>query len=113
MNITVAVCTAIVLWRGAVLILAGSMTIGELTVYLAYLTKFFKPVKDLATTTNAIAQAAVGVERIRTILDTDSIIPDDPAGLEPETLAGEIEFDHIAFGYDPCQSDPHRPEPQN
>jgi subfamily B ATP-binding cassette protein MsbA len=99
-NITVALCTAIVLWRGAVLILAHSMTVGELTVYLAYLAKFFKPVKDLATTTNAVAQVTVGVERIREILDTDTIIPDDPNGLEPETLAGEIEFDHIAFGYD-------------
>src|SRR5271156_1130930 len=77
-NITVAICTAIVLWRGAVLILAHSMTVGELTVYLAYLTKFFKPVKDLATTTNAIAQAAVGVERIRTILDTTDRIPQRP-----------------------------------
>lgn len=102
-NVTVAVCTAIVLWRGAVLILAHSMTIGELTVYLAYLARFFKPVKDLATTTNAVAQVAVGVERVRTILDADLIIPDDPNGLEPESLSGEIEFDHIAFGYDPAQ----------
>jgi ABC-type multidrug transport system fused ATPase/permease subunit len=101
-NITVAVCTAVVLWRGASLILTGNMTVGELTVYLAYLTKFFKPVKDLATTTNAIAQATVGVERIRTILDEDAVIPEDPDGLEPETLKGEIEFDHIAFGYDPA-----------
>jgi ABC-type multidrug transport system fused ATPase/permease subunit len=101
-NITVALCTAIVLWRGAVLIIGGTMTVGELTVYLAYLTKFFKPVKDLATSTNAVAQATVGVERIRTILDADLIIPDDPDGLEPESLAGEIEFDHIAFGYDPA-----------
>jgi len=100
-SITVAICTAIVLWRGAALILAHAMTVGELTVYLAYLTKFFKPVKDLATTTNAIAQATVGVERIRAILDTDTIIPDDPDGLEPVTLNGEIDFDHIAFGYDP------------
>jgi ABC-type multidrug transport system fused ATPase/permease subunit len=101
-TITVAFCTAVVLWHGAALILAGSMTIGELTVYLAYLAKFFKPVKDLATTTNAIAQAAVGTERIRAILDTDSIIPDNPDGLEPKTLTGEIEFNHIAFGYDPA-----------
>jgi ABC-type multidrug transport system fused ATPase/permease subunit len=90
-----------VLWRGAALILAHSMTVGELTVYLAYLTKFFKPVKDLATTTNAVAQAAVGTERIRSILDTDTMIPEDPGGLEPETLKGEIEFKDIAFGYDP------------
>jgi ABC-type multidrug transport system fused ATPase/permease subunit len=101
-NVTVAICTAIVLWRGAILILAGNLTIGELTVYLAYLARFFKPVKDLATTTNAVAQVTVGVERVRTILDADLIIPDDPNGLEPESLNGEIEFDHIAFGYDPA-----------
>jgi ABC-type multidrug transport system fused ATPase/permease subunit len=101
-TITVALCTAIVLWRGAALILAHSMTIGELTVYLAYLAKFFKPVKDLATTTNAVAQAAVGTERIRSILDTETMIPEDPNGLEPETLKGEIEFRDIAFGYDPA-----------
>jgi ABC-type multidrug transport system fused ATPase/permease subunit len=101
-NITVAACTAIVLWRGALLILAGNLTVGELTVYLAYLARFFKPVKDLATTTNAVAQVTVGVERVRTILDADLIIPDDPEGLEPVTLNGEIEFDHIAFGYDPA-----------
>jgi subfamily B ATP-binding cassette protein MsbA len=100
-TITVALCTAVVLWRGAALVLAGSMTIGELTVYLAYLTKFFKPVKDLATTTNAIAQVTVGAERVRYILDTDSIIPENPNGFEPETLTGEIEFDRIVFGYEP------------
>jgi ABC-type multidrug transport system fused ATPase/permease subunit len=99
-SITVAVCTAIVLWRGAALILAGSMTIGELTVYLAYLTRFFKPVKDLATTTNAIAQATVGTERIRVILDTDAVLPEKPNGLTPKTLTGEIEFRHVSFGYD-------------
>jgi ABC-type multidrug transport system fused ATPase/permease subunit len=100
-TITVAACTAIVLWRGAALILAGSMTVGSLTVYLAYLTKFFKPVKDLATTTNAVAQAAVGTERIRAILDTDTVMPEKADGIAPETVAGEIEFEHVAFGYDP------------
>jgi subfamily B ATP-binding cassette protein MsbA len=103
-TVTVAFCTAIVLWRGAALILHGSMTIGSLTVYLAYLTKFFKPVKDLATTTNAVAQAAVGAERVRTILDTDATIPEKPDALEPAAFAGDIEFDHVAFGYDPAVS---------
>jgi ABC-type multidrug transport system fused ATPase/permease subunit len=102
-SITVAICTAIVLWRGAALILAGSMTIGELTVYLAYLTRFFKPVKDLATTTNAIAQATVGTERIRAILDTDAVLPEKPNALTPKTLTGEIEFKRLSFGYDKDQ----------
>jgi subfamily B ATP-binding cassette protein MsbA len=99
-TVVVALCTAIVLWRGAALILAGAMTVGSLTVYLAYLSRFFKPVKDLATTTNAIAQVTVGVERVRDILDTDTIIPEKPEAQEVSQVLGEISFEHVAFGYD-------------
>jgi subfamily B ATP-binding cassette protein MsbA len=98
--VVVALCTAIVLWRGAALILAGAMTVGSLTVYLAYLSRFFKPVKDLATTTNAVAQVTVGVERVREILDTDAIIPVKPDALEAAKLKGDIAFEHVAFGYE-------------
>jgi subfamily B ATP-binding cassette protein MsbA len=65
--VIVSSCTAIVLWRGAGLILAGAMTVGSLTVFLAYLAKFFKPVQDLAKMTNAVAQTTVGLERIQAI----------------------------------------------
>ena len=54
-TVTVALCTGYVLWRGAGRILAGEMTAGALTVFLAYLSKFFKPVQDLAKMTNVIA----------------------------------------------------------
>jgi ABC-type multidrug transport system fused ATPase/permease subunit len=100
-TITTALCTAVVLWRGASLILRDVMTVGALTVYLAYLNKFFKPVKDLATTTNAIAQAAVGVDRVKAILDTDTILPEKVDALSPRFLNGEITFEHVAFGYNP------------
>jgi ABC-type multidrug transport system fused ATPase/permease subunit len=97
--ITVSLCTAVVLWRGSALIIAGAMTAGTLTVFLSYLSKFFKPVQDLATMTNSIAQAAIGVERVREILEADNIIPERPDAREPETLAGEIEFENVAFSY--------------
>jgi len=100
-TIVVAVCTAIVLWRGAALILAGTMTIGSLTVYLAYLSRFFKPVKDLATTTNAVAQVTVAVERVRGILEANEMIPEKDGAVEPGVLRGEITMKRVAFGYDP------------
>ncbi len=99
-TVTVALCTAFVLWRGASLILIGTMTAGALTVFLSYLSKFFKPVQDLAKMTNSIAQAAVGVERIQAILETDTIIPEHPDAREPDAIHGEIIFDHVAFAYD-------------
>ncbi len=98
-SVTVALCTAIVLWRGSALILAGTMTVGALTVFLSYLSKFFKPVQDLAKMTNAIAQAAVGVDRVRSILEADTIIPQRPDAIAPPSLKGEIEFSHVAFAY--------------
>jgi len=97
--IIVSICTAIVLWRGSSLILAGTMTAGALIVFLSYLTQFFKPVKDLATITNQIAQTAVGVERVRGILDADIIIPEFPDALDPQAFRGEIEFNDVAFAY--------------
>src|ERR1700691_5803206 len=98
-SIIVAFCVGFVLWRGSLLILAGWMTAGELTVFLSYLGSFFKPVKDLASMNNSIAQTAVAVERIRQILDADAILPEKPDARE-QTIRGEIVFDHVAFAYD-------------
>jgi ABC-type multidrug transport system fused ATPase/permease subunit len=99
--VIVASCTAMVLWRGAALILAGTMTVGSLTVFLAYLAKFFKPVQDLAKMTNAVAQTHVGLERIQSILDIDMSIQERPDAREPQALKGAITFEHVAFSYNP------------
>jgi ABC-type multidrug transport system fused ATPase/permease subunit len=98
-SIIVSFCVAFVLWRGSLLILKGGMTAGELTVFLSYLASFFKPVKDLASMNNSIAQTAVAVERIRTILDADAVLPEKPDGSE-QKIKGEIVFEHVAFAYD-------------
>lgn len=99
-TVVVSLCTAFVLWRGTALILAGVMTVGALTVFLAYLSKFFKPVQDLAKMTNTIAQTAVGLERIQTILSADDVIPEKPDAIAPPPLLGNIVFEHVAFGYE-------------
>jgi ABC-type multidrug transport system fused ATPase/permease subunit len=98
-TVTVALCTAAVLWRGSSLILRGAMTAGALVVFLSYLNMFFKPVQDLAKMTNTFAQTAVGVERLRAILEADTVIPQSPGARDPGTIKGEIAFEHVAFGY--------------
>jgi subfamily B ATP-binding cassette protein MsbA len=98
--VTAAVCVAVVLWRGAYLVLAGTMTAGVLTIFLSYLNKFLKPVQDLAKMTNAIAQTAVGVDRIHAILKADSFIAERPDAREPEVLRGEVVFEQVQFAYD-------------
>lgn len=98
-SVTVSICTAVVLWQGADLVLTGIMTVGSLTVFLAYLAKFFHPVQDLAKLTNTIAQATVALERIQMILDTDSFIPQKANAVIPGKLKGEIIFEEVSFCY--------------
>ena len=101
-GLAVALCTGLVLWRGSLLIMAGAMTVGALTIFLAYLAKFFQPVRDLAQMTNTIAQVAVAFDRVRAVADADKVIPEDPAAKDPPPFRGEIAFEHVAFGYDPA-----------
>ncbi|WP_441228457.1 ABC transporter ATP-binding protein [Tardiphaga sp. 20_F10_N6_6] len=98
-SIVVAFCTAIVLWKGTSLIVAGTMTAGALTVYLAYLAQFFKPVKDLASMTSAIAQTTVALERIQNILAADDVIVEKPGAVDPGRAKGAITFENVAFSY--------------
>jgi len=99
-SIVVSVCIAIVLLRGTSLALSGAMTVGALTVILAYLNKFFKPVQDIAKMANSVAQATVSLERIQSVLDSDDIIFRNPRAKSPGKLKGEISFKHVAFQYD-------------
>lgn len=95
----VSICTGLVIWRGAHLVLAGVMTIGALTVFLSYMSKFFSPVKDLAKMTVSIAQATVALERIQHILKANMMIPEKPGARNPGKLKGDIVFDHVHFSY--------------
>jgi ABC-type multidrug transport system fused ATPase/permease subunit len=100
-EIVVAIGTALVVWYGAKLVLAGHMTAGSLVVFLAYLGKLFKPIQDLAKMTNTIAQASVGLERIKNILDTDVVLAEPAQARPADNIKGEVDFENVSFGYDP------------
>lgn len=99
----VAVGTAAVLWFGARQVLEGAMTAGALVVFLAYLGRLFGPIQDLAKASTNVAQAAVGLERVKAILDADDRLP---RAAHPRTLArveGRVEFRGVTFGYEPAR----------
>jgi ABC-type multidrug transport system fused ATPase/permease subunit len=100
-DLVVAGCTALVLWRGAALTVSGAMTAGALVVFLAYLAKFFKPVQDLAKMTSTVAQTNVALERITSILDIEINVQELPDARDPEPFEGAVVFDHVAFSYAP------------
>ena len=100
-GIIVAVGTSMVLWFGARMALAGTLSAGSLVVFILYLGKMYKPMQDLSKMTDAYSKAAVGYERIREILETNHMISDLPGARRAPRFKGKIEFKNVDFGYDP------------
>jgi subfamily B ATP-binding cassette protein MsbA len=98
-----ALGTAAVLWFGAREVLAGAMTAGALVVFLAYLGRLFRPIQALARASTNIAQAAVGLDRVRAVLDADERLPRAVNPRRLEAIAGHVEFRQVTFGYDPSR----------
>jgi ATP-binding cassette subfamily B protein len=99
-EIIVAAGTCLVLWYGARLVLAGALTSGELLVFLLYLGKMYKPMRELSKMTDTISKAQVGWERIREVLENESQVRDLPGAKPAPRFKGEIDFDKVSFAYD-------------
>ena len=98
-DVLVAVGTCLVLWYGVRLVLEGSLTTGALLVFILYLGKMYKPMKDLAKTADTVSKAAVGFERIGEILSIERQVRDYPNARPAPRLKGGIAFSHVRFGY--------------
>ena len=102
-EIIVACGTCLVLWYGARLVLSGGLTPGELLVFLLYLGKMYKPMRELSKMTDTISKASIGWERIREVLENEMQVRDLPGARPAPRFKGKIEFDHVAFSYDETQ----------
>ncbi len=102
-ELIVAGGTCLVLWYGARLVLAGGLTSGELLVFLLYLGKMYKPMRELSKMTDTISKASVGWERIREVLENETQVRDLPGAKRAPRLKGKIEFDQVSFSYDGTQ----------
>src|SRR5436190_21744844 len=98
-EIIVACGTCLVLWYGARLVIAGSLTGGELLVFLLYLGKMYKPMRELSKMTDTISKADVGWERIREVLENESQVRDLPGAKPAPRFKGQIEYEHVRFAY--------------
>jgi len=99
----VACGTCLVLWYGARLVLTGTLTSGELLVFLLYLGKMYKPMRELSKMTDTISKASVGWERIREVLENEMQIRDVRGAKSAPRFKGKIEFDRVSFSYDSNQ----------
>jgi len=98
-DVIVAVGTCLVLGYGARLVLSGGMTTGSLVVFIFYLGKMYKPMRDLSKMTDTISKAFVGYERIVEVLQTESQVKDKRGARNAPKFKGIIEFEKVSFSY--------------
>jgi ATP-binding cassette, subfamily B, bacterial len=98
-DVIVAVGTCIVLWYGARLVLLGQLSAGALVVFLLYLGKMYKPMRDLSKMTDTVSKAVIGAERIRELISLKDGVRDHPHARTAPRFKGRIEFDRVHFGY--------------
>ena len=99
-DIIVAVGTCLVLWYGARFVLARRMEVGVLVVFVLYLGRMYRPMRALSKMTDTVSKALVGYERIKEVLGIESRVRDLPRARRAPRFKGEVEFDHVTFGYD-------------
>ncbi|MGH9738356.1 MAG: ABC transporter ATP-binding protein [Candidatus Acidiferrales bacterium] len=98
-GVIIAVGTCLVLGFGARLALAGEISTGVLIVFLLYLGKMYKPMRDMSKQIDTVSKALVGYERIQEVLEIESRVRDLPRARRAPALNGAIEFDKVQFSY--------------
>ncbi len=91
--------TAAVIWLGGHSVIAGRMTIGELSAFTNYILMAIFPIFMLSFLMGSIAQAAAGSQRIFEILDTPLEIQEKPDAVPLPPIEGRVEFRDVWFRY--------------
>ncbi|HSM87332.1 MAG TPA: ABC transporter ATP-binding protein [Candidatus Limnocylindrales bacterium] len=98
-EIIVACGTALVLWFGSRQVIEGTLTPGLLVVFLLYLGKMYKPMRELSKMTDTYSRAWVAWDRIKAFLAIELQIRDLPGARPAPAFKGAIEFENVTFGY--------------
>lgn len=91
--------TCIVLWAGGVGVARGTLTLGVVVAFLAYVTRFFGPIQELSQLYTTMQAAMAGGERVLDLLQTPPEVVDPPDGAVMPPIIGRVELEHVQFAY--------------
>ena len=100
-----ALIYALVTGFGAFRILSGTtFTVGQLVTFLNYVNQYTKPFNDISSVLAELQSALACAERLYCILDQEEVKESGKINLQEEAVKGEVQFDHVSFGYRPDQT---------
>jgi ATP-binding cassette, subfamily B, bacterial len=90
---------------GTLAVADGSLSLGGLLVFVAYLTQLYSPVRALGSLSNTLFRALAGAERVLELLDEKPHVTERPDARRLDRVRGAIAFDAVGFSY-PDASEP-------
>src|SRR3989442_9432895 len=91
--------TALVVAVGGTFVMRGRLTIGELTVVIAYLAAVYGPLSAIAHTTGQLQGALAGTKRVRAMFALLPETMDAPDAVEADAITGDIRVEDVGFAY--------------
>ena len=91
--------TAAMYYVGTLHVLAGTLTLGTLLVFSAYLLMLYQPLESITYTAWAMEGATAGAKRCFEVLDREDDVVDSPNAVAIESAKGAIGFHKVSFGY--------------
>ncbi len=106
-DIAATVAAVAVLWVGVGELRAGTISLGNLIVFITYLGALYTPIMGLSRLSNTLQTARAGAERVVELLEVEPPLPNTPARPKkrplPDQVKGLIEFEQVTFSYEPDQ----------
>jgi ATP-binding cassette subfamily B protein len=93
------VSVILILWFGGQMVMDGTLTIGAIVAFNAYILMLAEPAQQLTALVNAGGEAAAGAQRVFEVLDTQPAIQTPVHAVRLESLRGEVEFRDVALKY--------------
>lgn len=84
---------------GGMASIAGRLTIGNISSFLAYSTQFSQPINNITSVATQLQSAIASAERVFAILDKKLEVPEDEAVATLKVKEGEVEFKNVSFSY--------------
>jgi ABC-type transport system involved in Fe-S cluster assembly fused permease/ATPase subunit len=97
----IAVGVSLMMWRAAVGVASGTMTVGDIVLVNAFLIQLYMPLNHLGVLYREIRQSLTDIERLFGLLEEHREIEDAPDA-RPLAAAGAcaVRFEHVGFHYD-------------
>lgn len=91
--------TMLILWFGGQMVMDGTLTIGTIVAFNAYILMLAEPAQALTGLVNAGGEAAAGAQRVLEVLDVEPEIRSKPNAFSMQMLHGEVEFRNVGLKY--------------